>query len=132
MNRQYTFEKKERISSRTEISLLFEKGKGFIACPFRVVYIEQQPSSGAKASVLISVPKRKFKLAVKRNRIKRLVRECYRLNKTDFLNCMEENKTGLLIAFLFTGNEMPKYSAVESAVKKSLCELKNRIICANS
>jgi len=132
LNQLYTFTKEERISSRTEISLLFEKGTGFIAYPFRVLFVEKQPVAETRAAVLISVPKRKFKLAVKRNGIKRLVRENYRLNKNDLTSFLENRKTGLLIAFLFVGNEMPDCSSVESAVKKAFDELKNRLLCAES
>jgi ribonuclease P protein component len=102
------------------MNLLFEKNISFVVYPLRVVYIEKQPVSGAEAAVLISVPKKKFKQAVKRNRIKRLIREAYRLNKQMLLQSLREKRKGLLIGFLFVGNELPDWKAIEAAVVKAL------------
>lgn len=65
---------------------LFGNGSSFVVYPFRVVYLISPCPQGVPAvpKILISVPKRRFKLAVKRNRLKRLVREAYRLEKTEF------------------------------------------------
>jgi len=115
-----TFRKKERLSKQKEIDLLFEKGASFIVYPLRVVYVEKQPVSGAEAAVLVSVSKKKFKQAVKRNRIKRLIREAYRLNKQMLLQSLQEKEEGLLIGFLFVGNELPEWKTVEGAVVKAL------------
>ena len=99
---------------------MFEKGTSFTVYPLRVVYVEKQSVSGAEAAVLISVPKKKFKQAVKRNRIKRLIREAYRLNKQTFLQSLREKEKGFLIGFLFVGNELPEWKAVEGAMVKAL------------
>ena len=115
-----TFRKKERLSKQKEIDLLFEKGTSFTVYPLRVVYVEKQSVSGAEAAVLISVPKKKFKQAVKRNRIKRLIREAYRLNKQTLLQSLREKEKGLFIGFLFVGNELPEWEAVEGAMVKAL------------
>ncbi|GHT66249.1 hypothetical protein AGMMS50239_27430 [Bacteroidia bacterium] len=123
MDNKQTFRKKERIFKQKEMDLLFEKGISFIAYPLRVVYVEQQPVSGAEAAVLISVPKRRFKRAVHRNRVKRLIREAYRLNKQALLQSLRERETGLLIGFLFVGNEMPEWKTIEAAVVKGLVAL---------
>jgi ribonuclease P protein component len=120
LNKKFTFRKKERIFKQKEMDLLFEEGTSFIAYPLRVVYVERQPVSGAEAAVLISVPKKRFKRAVHRNRIKRLIREAYRLNKHLFLQNLPEKKNGLLIGFLFIGNELPEWKTVEGAVVKAL------------
>ena len=115
-----TFRKKERLSKQKEIDFLFEKGASFSVYPLRIVFIETQPVSGAEAAVLVSVPKKKFKQAVKRNRIKRLMREAYRLNKQMFLQSLREKGKGLLIGFLFVGNELPEWKVVEAAMVKAL------------
>jgi len=115
-----TFKKKERLSKQKEIDFLFEKGSSFVVYPLRVIYVEKQPVSGAEAAVLICVPKKKFKQAVKRNRIKRLIREAYRLNKQPLLQQLLEKEQGLLISFLFIGNELPDWKTVEGAVAKAL------------
>ena len=76
----YTLGKKERLSSKILIERLFSGGsKSFPAFPLRVVYMPVEPSEqDAAASILISVPKKRFKRAVKRNLVKRQVREAYR------------------------------------------------------
>ena len=120
MDNRRTFNKKERISFKKEIDLLFKQGDTFTSFPFRVVFLEQKPFSEATVSILISVPKRKFKHAVKRNRMKRLVREAYRLNKTSLIEHFQEKESGLLIAFLFIGNELYHWKEIEAAVQKAL------------
>ena len=72
------------------------------------------------AAVLVSVPKKRIKRAVKRNRIKRLIRETYRLNKSSFLSFLEEKDKGVLITFLFVGNESASYAEADAAMKKAL------------
>ncbi|GHT16439.1 ribonuclease P protein component [Bacteroidia bacterium] len=128
MDNRYTFKKEERISAQREIDLLFEKGISFISYPLRVVYFQKKTFSGADASVLISVPKKKFKKAVYRNRLKRLIRESYRLNKMPLLNQLQEKDCGLLIAFLFVGKELSGFKEIETAVIKALASLKEKII----
>jgi ribonuclease P protein component len=123
LNNKQTFRKKERIFRQKEMAVLFEKGTSFTAYPLRVVYVDRQPVSGAEAAVLISVPKKKFKRAVHRNRIKRLIREAYRLNKQLLLQNLQEKETGLLAGFLFIGNELPDWKTVESAMVKALAAL---------
>ena len=79
-----TFNKRERIVSRTLIEKLFSKGssQSTSAFPLRVVYMQEERKEGEEpVQILISVSKRHFKRAVKRNRVKRQIRECYRHHK---------------------------------------------------
>ncbi|MDL2241722.1 ribonuclease P protein component [Bacteroidales bacterium OttesenSCG-928-L03] len=124
-----TFHKSERISSQRDIDSLFTGGLSFISYPLRVVYVEKKETETTKpsASILISVPKKKFKRAVKRNRVKRLVRESYRLNKHSFLDFLQENNKTLLVAFLFVGDDLPDYKTVEAAVIKALGKLQEKL-----
>jgi ribonuclease P protein component len=123
-----TLKKEERISAQKEIDLLFEKGASFVSFPLRVVYLREKPLSGAPSAILVSVPKKKFKRAVKRNRLKRLVKEAYRRNKHPLVNHLLENKSGLLLAFLFVGNTLCDYKEIESAVVRILIALKAKSI----
>ncbi|MDR3218405.1 MAG: ribonuclease P protein component [Dysgonamonadaceae bacterium] len=125
-NLRNTLKKEERISAQKEIDLLFEKGASFVSFPLRVVYLVEKPLSGASVAILVSVPKRKFKRAVKRNRIKRLVKEAYRRNKHPLVNHFQENTSGLLLAFLFVGNALCGYKEIESAVGRILITLKEK------
>ncbi|MCL1934672.1 MAG: ribonuclease P protein component [Candidatus Azobacteroides sp.] len=126
MDYPHTFKKPERISYQREIDRLFEEGNAFISYPLRVVYLEQKPFSGAIVSVLIGVPKKKIKHAVKRNRMKRLIREAYRLNKNALVEYFREKESGLLIAFLFIGNELYQWKEMEAALRKALDILKEK------
>lgn len=108
---KYTFTKAERLCSKSEIEELFTKGSHFYLYPFKVVY-ELRQEHGVK--VLFSVPKRNFKRAVDRNRIKRLMREGYRLNK------IIPESSGLHIIFVYTQKVQPEFIQVSKAIKSAL------------
>ncbi|MDR1682466.1 MAG: ribonuclease P protein component [Candidatus Symbiothrix sp.] len=120
MYSQNTFTKAERISAQREIDLLFNEGLSFVSYPLRVVYLHKQPFSRVCCSVLISVPKKRLKHAVDRNRIKRLVRESYRLNKQAFVDSLQTPDAGFLVAFIYIGNGIASYAEIEAAVQKAL------------
>ena len=126
MDNQLTFKKTERISLQKELDCLFKEGNAFISYPLRVVYIEQKPLSGAPVSVMVSVSKKKFKRAVKRNRMKRLIREAYRQKKAALIGHCQEKESGLLIAFLFIGKELCLWKEMEAAMEKALAILKEK------
>jgi ribonuclease P protein component len=119
-----TLSKRERICSQKLTEQLFNSGKAhsMVAFPLRAVYMsfpreEQEP----QASILVSVSKRYFKRAVKRNRVKRLVREAYRLNKhilTDRLTASPG--MALAIAFLWLDPKLHSFHRVENKVKQLL------------
>mgnify|MGYP000707244516 FL=1 len=75
-----TFSKEEKLKSRKQIALLFEKGDSIKQFPIRIKYLKLS-DLGIPPKIAFSVPKRNFKLAVDRIRIKRLLRESYRKNK---------------------------------------------------
>jgi ribonuclease P protein component len=128
LNKQFPFPKEERISIRREIDLVFAEGNSFSSFPFRVVYFEKKPFSGSNVSILISVPKKRFKRAVKRNLIKRRIRESYRLHKDSLLKHLQTKDSGLLVAFIFVGNELCEYKVIESAMIKALNRLKEKCL----
>ena len=127
MDNRPTLKKTERISYQREIDRLFIQGSAFLSYPLRVVYLVQKPFSGATISVLISVSKKKFKRAVKRNRMKRLIREAYRQKKAALVNHCQEKENGLLIAFLFIGNGLSPWKEIEVAMEKALDILKEKM-----
>jgi ribonuclease P protein component len=79
-NKDFTYSKTEKLKSKKIIDLLFSEGKSVSKYPLRLVYT---PTEGIDEKLLfgVSVSKRNFKNAVDRNYFKRVLRECYRLNK---------------------------------------------------
>lgn len=114
------FPKQERLSLKRHTDRLFTEGQSFIAYPLRVVYVRTDEAMPARVSLLVSVPKKKFKRAVKRNYIKRLVREAYRLHKQDLIDSLTGNNRYLLLAFIYLDKELPVFATMERSVMKAL------------
>ena len=113
-----TFRKWERIISKKQIESLFEGGESqsLAAFPLRVVYQKtDRRQSNAPAQILISVPKKRFKHAVDRNRVKRQVREAYRLHKQLLLEVIPDDKQ-LAIAFIWLSDKLCPTAEVEKRV----------------
>lgn len=118
---KYRFTQQERLKSKIIIDKLFSQGKGFVKYPFKIQYLAiDQPIH----AVVFSVPKRNFKRAVDRNRIKRLMRETYRLNKSLIL---QNDLPMQAIFFIYIAKDMPSYDLIERRMKISLKELKKRV-----
>ncbi len=91
----FTFKRAERLKSRKVIEQLFKQGQSFAQYPLRIVWVEMaEPRSEFPAQFALSVSKKKFKRAVDRNRIRRLVREAYRLNKHVLYRGWEDGRMG--------------------------------------
>lgn len=123
---RYTLSKEERLSWKRYIDLLFEKGQSFIAFPLRVVYLPMEEEMRAPVSMMISVPKKKFKRAVKRNLIKRQVREAYRVHKYDLIEPLTEKNKGMLVAFLYVDKEIHPFADIEKAMNKAIRILREK------
>jgi ribonuclease P protein component len=121
---RYTLGKTERLKSRKTIDGLFKNGKSFSLFPFRVVYrypeasasgplqTENTGSRSFRIQAGFNVSKRYFKKAVDRNRIKRLMKESYRLQKQPLNDILEATEKKIVVFFIFTGNEIPDYKQV--------------------
>ena len=107
--------KNEKLKSSKTIEKLFSEGKSFSKFPVKIIFIEQEGSGYNKAA--FAVPKRNFKSAVDRNRIKRQLREAYRLNKQSF---NKDNERSYAMLFLYLGKVKPKYSSIENAIQALL------------
>ena len=120
-----TFRKKERIVSNLLIETLFEKGnsQSLAAYPLRAVFLKTERQQGhAPAQILISVPKKKFKHAVDRNRVKRQIREAYRHHKQLLSDCISDDQE-LLIAFIWLSDS----HCPSNEVEKRMISLLQRI-----
>lgn len=119
---RYTFGKTEKLCSKLIIDELFKNGKSFKAFPLRVVYLPLEESNSTD-KLLISVPKKRFKKAVSRNRIKRLIREVYRLNKNEIIEKWQADGKYFALAFVYIGNDIPNYHDLNVIMKKVLDNL---------
>ncbi|MCL6266602.1 ribonuclease P protein component [Flagellimonas myxillae] len=108
--------KNEKLKSKKLFEQLFVEGKSISAFPVKLLYSECE-FEDVLFKVGVVAPKKKFRSAVKRNRIKRLLRESYRLNKQLLFNNVEGNFAFL---FLYLGNKMPKAKEVDKAVVQLL------------
>ena len=95
--------------------------RSFSVFPLRVVYLPVEELE-ADASILISVSKRRFKRAVKRNRVKRQIREAYRVNKHELLNALAEKKCRLAIAFIYLIEERVKIALARIVEKVTVSD----------
>jgi ribonuclease P protein component len=112
-----SFSKAERLSSRIHIGQLMTRGKSFNHAPFRITWMEV-PRTAAPVQVLVSAPKRIWKRSVDRNRIKRLIREAYRRNKSILLNNAREGTVQLTI--VYTSPRMIDYKEMEEKISAML------------
>jgi ribonuclease P protein component len=115
--KQFTLGKNERLKSRKAIDLLFSKGQRISQFPFRAFYIfEQDDRSNSKLRCGVGVSARNFKKAVDRNRIKRLTREAYRLQKPLLDATMKGRIKALSLFLIYTGKELPDFTLVKEKI----------------
>jgi ribonuclease P protein component len=115
--KRYTLSQNDRLKKQKQIQTLFLKGKSLYAPRFRLVYAAlSSETNGVKFGV--SVPKKKFKKAVQRNRIKRLVREAYRLEAPVLREMAQAKQQEWHLFFIFTGADLPAFSEVQSSIRQ--------------
>jgi ribonuclease P protein component len=126
MAKRFGFGKQERLKSKKAIESLFTGGKSIPGFPIRLMYlIEPVPGeSDALVQVGVTASKRHFKKAVDRNRIKRLLREAYRLQKHDLAETVRAKKLKIQLFLMFMDKTIPDYNTVKEAVSRSLAQLK--------
>jgi ribonuclease P protein component len=106
-----TYSKEERLKSRKVIELLFKEGKSYTAFPLKVLYAVVKDSS-TPLQAGVSTSSRKFKKSVERNRVKRILREAYRLQKKPVQQALQEKKISLALFFIYVGKELPGFPEV--------------------
>lgn len=108
---KFSFNKKEKLKSKKLIEQLFANGQSVSVFPLRLVFMPTTFNDGVMAKAGVSVSKRQFKTAVDRNRIKRLIREVYRLNKTNYFNNIS---TSYAFMILYIGKDKPTLTQIET------------------
>jgi ribonuclease P protein component len=116
-NGRETFSKPERLCSRKIFGTLVEKGSKINAFPFRLVFTEVILPEAVPVQAAFTVPKRNFKKAVHRNRVKRLMREVYRKNKALHFPFILQSGKQFALLFIYNGNQLPDYSVTEEKLK---------------
>ena len=107
---RYFLKKENRLKSRKAIDLLFAKGKSFSNFPFRICWQVVVDDTGLKAGFTAS--SKHFKKATDRNRIKRLIREAYRLQKNSLEETLSVKNKSIHLFFIYTGKEVPTYEFI--------------------
>ena len=136
VRKQFTLGKEERLKSRKQIEQLFDKGKSFAITPFRVYFLINEMLNAQRSIPIaiginvqfgVGVSAKNFKKAVDRNRIKRLTREAWRLQKNEISEKAKETQKQLNVFFIYTGKELPDFTTVKEKVAIALKKLADKI-----
>ena len=126
-----TFGKKEKLVSKKTIDALFSGGnsRSMSAYPLRVVFMRKERNETEEpAQVMVSVSKRHFKRAVKRNRVTRQIREAYRLNKHLLHEALEQKKdTAVAMAFIWQSDELAETALITEKMQSLLGRMAEKI-----
>ncbi|RZT97499.1 ribonuclease P protein component [Ancylomarina subtilis] len=117
---RYRFTKEERLCHKKRISSLFAEGRGFTCYPFRIVWKSTPLDVDFPAQVAITVTKRSFKQAVKRNLLKRRIREIYRLNKHLLYKDLNDREAQISFMIVYLPKTILKSAEMDTKLVKAL------------
>jgi ribonuclease P protein component len=124
--KQFSYNKTEKLKSRKLIEHLFSNGKSINMFPVKLLYdYVEEADTSLKAGVTAS--SRNFKKAVERNRVKRVLREAYRLQKPALLQLLEAKGLSIALFFIYTGKELPEFAEVQKRINLILQKLAKKI-----
>jgi ribonuclease P protein component len=120
---KHNLPKNERLSGLINIEKLFTEGNSFIVYPLRVVFRLSESKSEIPVQILAGVSKKRFKKASDRNKIKRHIKEAYRLNKETIVNFYSMKNKCVHIAFFYIADVLPEKNFMEEKMKITLTRI---------
>ena len=112
---RFTYTKQEKLKKRKLIKELFENGKTHTVFPVRMIFLKKEHEGNFPIQASVSVSKRNFKRAVDRNRIKRLMREIYRLNKHILYNNLDEK---YIMMYIYLAKKEKSFQIIEKKMQE--------------
>lgn len=112
----FTYPKIEKLCSKVLIDKLFEQNRRLKRFPLHLIWIETRLTSDIPVQSMVSISKRRFKRAVKRNLLKRRMREAFRLHKHDLYQTLLSGDKQIALAFIYQSNDILPYSDIEKSV----------------
>jgi len=123
-----TFKKAERLCSRKIITGLFGSGKIFYTPYFRVLWAKTDLNPGYPAQIAFMVPKKVFRHAVKRNLLKRRMREAYRKNKNLLYDFLDSQNINIALIVIYRKDKQSDFGHIETGIREMLEKLRSEII----
>lgn len=124
MQKLFSFNQKEKLKSKKLLQQVFSTGKSFNVYPLKIIYcIVNEDECDGMIKIGVGTSTKNFKRATKRNRIKRLLRENYRLQKTELLQALHHSEKKIAVFFLYLDKEMPEYGILQTKMKVALEKL---------
>jgi ribonuclease P protein component len=127
---RFTFPKKHRLVGKKNIETLLSKGEAFFVFPYRIIYsfVPKKNAENDPIKIVIAVPKRKCKLAVQRNSVKRITREAYRLQQQLLLPSLLINNVQLQVMLQYTQTVDLEIMIAKASLKKILTTIQKKIV----
>jgi len=124
---RFTLNRNEKLKSSKIIQQLFKQGKSFSEFPLRIIYLESEDKK-SNLQAAFSASSKNFKKATDRNRIKRLMRETYRLQKGTLIAILEEKQQSLAVFIIYTGKVLPQYRLLYEKMNVALDQLQKQVL----
>ncbi len=121
----FEFKKTERLCSKKKIEFLFSDGCSILHYPLKLTFVKTAEPEEVACKVIISVSRKRFKKAVHRNRIKRLLRESYRLNKPPFISQLKEKNLNIYLAISYVANTELSFNEIKESMSHGLNHVLN-------
>ena len=131
MSGTHSFPKSQKLKSRKAIALLFSEGKSVKSYPLRALFQVEAFNPDYNFShvqIGVTVPKRAFRKAVDRNRIKRQIREAYRLNHSQLLVLAEEFNIYLSVMVIYIDRNFPEFDSLEKKTVQLISKLEKSLV----